>query len=78
MAMTPVTIPDLGETIERVRVLRWFVAAGDAVGEGDKLLEISTDKIDCVIEAPASGVVGEVAAGPGDVVPIGAQVAIIT
>ena len=73
--MTDVTIPDLGESIERVRILRWFKAVGESVVEGEPVVEISTDKIDAVIEAPAAGVITAHLAAIDDYVGIGAVVA---
>jgi len=47
--------------------------AGDARREGQPIVEIETDKITVEIEAPASGVLGTVTAGEGDVVPVRAD-----
>ena len=75
--MTPVVIPELGESILQVRIVRWLKAVGDRIEEGEPLLEISTDKIDAVLDAPASGVVREIRAAAEDYVAIGAEVAAI-
>jgi pyruvate/2-oxoglutarate dehydrogenase complex dihydrolipoamide acyltransferase (E2) component len=45
---------------EEVEVVAVLVAAGDAVAEGDVLLEVATDKANLDIAAPAAGTVAEV------------------
>jgi pyruvate/2-oxoglutarate dehydrogenase complex dihydrolipoamide acyltransferase (E2) component len=75
--MTSVVIPSLGEAIYQVRIVRWLKAVGDPVTEGEQLVEVSTDKIDAILPAPATGVVLEIGAAPEDYVPIGATVATI-
>ena len=47
------------------------MAVGDPVAEGDVLLDVTTDKVDVEIPAPAAGVLAEIAAGPGDAVEVG-------
>lgn len=73
----PVIVPDLGESIEHVRILRWLKAVGDAVTEGEPVVEISTDKIDAVLEAPCTGVLTEHVAAVDDHVAIGATIATV-
>ena len=73
--MVPVTIPALGETILQVRILRWFKKVGERVVAGEPLVEISTDKIDAVLECPADGVLAEATAAPEEYVDVGATVA---
>jgi 2-oxoglutarate dehydrogenase E2 component (dihydrolipoamide succinyltransferase) len=74
---TAVIIPDLGEIVERVRIVRWLKQVGDRVEHDEELLEVSTDKIDAMIQSPASGVVGEICAAEGEKVLVGAKVAVI-
>ncbi|PYN92329.1 MAG: dihydrolipoamide acetyltransferase, partial [Candidatus Rokuibacteriota bacterium] len=45
--------------------------------KGESIVEIETDKVTVEIEAPASGVLGDVSAQPGDVVPVGTTIALI-
>src|SRR5215211_2410052 len=51
-----VTMPEMGESVTEGTVLEWHVAEGDSVNEGDAVIEVSTDKIDAEVPAPASGV----------------------
>ena len=50
-------------------LLRWLKAEGEAVVKGEPLMEIETDKVTVEIDAPASGVLVNVTAQPGDVIP---------
>jgi pyruvate dehydrogenase E2 component (dihydrolipoamide acetyltransferase) len=74
---TNVIMPALEMAQETGKVLRWLKAPGDTVRKGEPILEIETDKITVEIESPASGVLGNVTAQEGDVVPVGHTIAII-
>ena len=63
-----VEMPFVGEAIERMRIVRWLRAVGDEVAAEEQLVEVTTDKIDFVIEAPASGTLVEIRAADGEVV----------
>jgi 2-oxoglutarate dehydrogenase E2 component (dihydrolipoamide succinyltransferase) len=71
---TLVVIPDLGESILKVRITRWLKAVGDPVADGEPLLELTTDKLDAVLDAPAAGVLRERAVEEGEEVAVGATV----
>jgi 2-oxoglutarate dehydrogenase E2 component (dihydrolipoamide succinyltransferase) len=51
-----VLMPQMGESITEGTVVRWFKAEGEQVKKDEPLLEISTDKVDAEVPAPASGV----------------------
>ena len=74
---TNVIMPALELAQETGKVLRWIRAAGDTVKQGEPIVEIETDKVTVEIEAPASGVLRDVTAQEGDVVPVGHTIAII-
>lgn len=74
---TNVIMPALGLSQDSGKLLRWFVAEGQPVAQGQKLMEIETDKVTVEIEAPASGLLAAVQAQAGDVVPVGHVVAVI-
>src|SRR5262245_14501609 len=74
---TNVIMPALELAQESGKVLRWLKAAGDRVQKGDPLVEIETDKITTEIEAPESGILREVIAQEGEVIPVGQTIAII-
>jgi pyruvate dehydrogenase E2 component (dihydrolipoamide acetyltransferase) len=70
-----VIMPALGVAQETGRVLQWFKAEGELVSENELLLEIETDKATVELEAPASGVLRDVSARPGDDIPVGTVIA---
>jgi pyruvate dehydrogenase E2 component (dihydrolipoamide acetyltransferase) len=74
---TTVIMPALELAQETGKVLRWLKSPGDRVNKGEPIVEIETDKVTVEVEAPASGQLGEVSAGPGDVVPVGKTIALI-
>jgi len=71
-------MPQLGETVAEGKITKWFKAAGDAVKPGDNLFEIETDKTSMEVPATSAGVLTEIRVREGDVVPVGAVVAIIS
>jgi 2-oxoglutarate dehydrogenase E2 component (dihydrolipoamide succinyltransferase) len=68
-----VTMPQLGESVTEGTVTRWLKAVGDTVVADEPLLEISTDKVDTEIPAPASGVLVSITAPEDAVVPVGSE-----
>src|SRR5256712_8299674 len=74
---TDVIMPALEMAQETGKVLKWLKAPGDAVRKGEPIVEIETDKVTVEIEAPASGVLRDVTARAGDVVPVGTTIALI-
>ena len=72
-----VIMPALELAQETGKVLRWLKSPGDTVRKGESIVEIETDKVTVEIEAPASGVLREVTARAGDVVPVGQTIALI-
>ncbi|HEX5999818.1 MAG TPA: 2-oxo acid dehydrogenase subunit E2 [Hyphomicrobiaceae bacterium] len=72
-----VLMPQLGETVAEGKITQWYKAQGDAVKPGDSLFEIETDKTSMEVPATSAGVLAEVRASAGDVVPVGAIVAVI-
>jgi 2-oxoglutarate dehydrogenase E2 component (dihydrolipoamide succinyltransferase) len=70
-----VELPALGESVVEGTVSRWLVAAGDRVEVDQPLVEVTTDKVDAEIPSPVAGIVVEILAAEGDVVPVGARLA---
>ena len=72
-----VIMPALELAQETGKVLHWLKSPGDRVSKGEPIVEIETDKVTVEIEAPASGVLRDVTAREGDVVPVGQTIAVI-
>lgn len=64
-------MPDAGEGLTEAEVLGWRVAVGDEVVVNQILLEVETAKAAVELPSPYAGVVVEILAAPGDVVPVG-------
>lgn len=64
-----VVVPDPGDH-EEFEVVEVMVEVGERVEQGDSLLEISTDKANMDVEAPAAGTVTEIRVADGDTVPV--------
>jgi 2-oxoglutarate decarboxylase len=74
-ATVQITMPEMGESVTEGIVLEWHVSAGDAVSEGDTVVEVSTDKVDAEVPAPMDGVIVKIVAQVDDEVPVGAPLA---
>ena len=70
-----VAMPEMGESVTEGTVLEWHVAEGEEVAEGDTVIEVSTDKVDAEVPAPASGVITKLLVQPDDVVQVGQALA---
>ncbi|MFX3674250.1 MAG: dihydrolipoamide acetyltransferase family protein [Paenisporosarcina sp.] len=64
-------LPDIGEGIHEGEIVKWFVKAGDSIGEDDILCEIQNDKAVVEIPSPVAGKVEEVLVGEGTVATVG-------
>src|SRR5438874_4111651 len=74
---TDVVMPQMGESIAEGTIVRWIKKVGDQVDRDEPLFEISTDKVDAEIPAPAAGVVTEIRHKEGETVPVNTVVAVI-
>jgi len=72
-----VVMPQLGETVKEGTVTAWHKKAGDKVQAGERLFEVTTDKVDTEIPAAASGVLAQILVAEGETVPVGARLAVI-
>ena len=70
-------MPQLGETVTEGTITRWFKAVGDAVARDEPLFEVSTDKVDSEVPAPAGGTLSEIRVPEGETVDVGVVLAVI-
>jgi 2-oxoglutarate dehydrogenase E1 component len=70
-----VALPEMGESVTEGTVVEFRKKPGDRVREGETIVEITTDKVDVEVPAPAAGVVTKIFAKEGDVVAVGAPLA---
>ncbi|MDQ3768091.1 MAG: 2-oxo acid dehydrogenase subunit E2 [Actinomycetota bacterium] len=73
--MVDVVMPQLGVSIAEGTLVEWRKAVGDRVEADETIAEVSTDKIDTEIPAPASGVVAELLVAVGETVTVGTSLA---
>jgi pyruvate dehydrogenase E2 component (dihydrolipoamide acetyltransferase) len=72
-----VLMPKWGLTMKTGKIARWLAAEGDSIQAGQPLLEVETDKITNVVEAAAAGVLFQIVAPAGEVVPVMTVIGII-
>ena len=72
-----ITVPTLGESVADATVARWIKTTGDAVAADEPVVELETDKVTLEVPAPAAGTLGEIIAGEGATVEVGASLAIL-
>jgi len=74
---TDVVMPQMGESIFEGTITKWLKKTGDKVQRDEPLFEISTDKVDAEIPAPASGVLQEIKVSEGNTVQVNTVVGVI-
>jgi pyruvate dehydrogenase E2 component (dihydrolipoamide acetyltransferase) len=74
---TDVVMPQMGESIVEGTITKWLKKPGDKVQRDEPLFEISTDKVDAEIPAPASGVLQEIKVSEGTTVQVNTVVGVI-
>lgn len=67
----------LGPDLDFATVIRWLKAPGDAVVQGEVILEVEGEKATEEIASPVDGVIVELVAAEGDELPVGALLALI-
>ena len=70
-------MPQLGETVTEGTITRWMKSVGEQVERDEPLFEVSTDKVDSEVPAPAAGVLSEILVPEGETVAVGARLAVI-
>src|SRR4029453_499141 len=73
-----IVMPAMGESVAEGTILEWAKQPGDTIAEDETIVEISTDKVDAEVPAPASGTLTEVLANAGDTVTVGQVIARMT
>src|ERR1700746_3518794 len=74
---TDIIMPQMGESIVEGTITKWLKKPGDKVQRDEPLFEISTDKVDAEIPAPASGVLQEIKVSEGNTVQVNTVVGVI-
>jgi 2-oxoglutarate dehydrogenase E2 component (dihydrolipoamide succinyltransferase) len=77
MAQYELLLPKMGESVAEATIIKWVKAAGDAIDSDESVLEIATDKVDSEVPSPVAGTLVKTLFNEGDVVKVGAVIAII-
>jgi 2-oxoglutarate dehydrogenase E2 component (dihydrolipoamide succinyltransferase) len=77
MARVEMTMPKMGESIMEGTVLKWLKQVGDAIEQDESVLEVATDKVDTEVPALHAGTLAEILVQEGQVVAVGAPIAIV-
>jgi 2-oxoglutarate dehydrogenase E2 component (dihydrolipoamide succinyltransferase) len=75
MALVEMVMPKMGESIMEGTILTWLKQEGDQIEADESVLEVATDKVDTEVPAIHAGILMEILAKEGDVVPVGAAIA---
>src|ERR671914_2212716 len=73
-----IVMPAMGESVCEGTIREWAKQPGEPVAEDETIVEISTDKVDAEVPAPASGIIEEILAQAGDTVTVGQVIARMT
>ena len=76
-SITAVTMPKWGIEMTEGAITGWHVAVGESITKGAPLLDVETEKIVNVVDAPGSGVLRRILADKGETLPVGALLGII-
>lgn len=69
--MIEIKVPELGESIQEVQILKWLVPEGEFVAQDEDLVEVETEKATQVIPAPDNGIIKSISAGEGAFAKVG-------
>ncbi len=70
-----VVTPSAGESVTEGTILEWHAKVGDEIKVDETIVEISTDKVDVELPAPATGTISEILVAEGDTVTVGQVIA---
>src|SRR3954452_9978478 len=73
-----IVMPEMGESVTEGTILEWHVSEGDQIAEGDTVVEVSTDKVDAEVPAPADGTITKILVGPDETIEVGKPMAVLT
>ncbi|MDF2158073.1 dihydrolipoamide acetyltransferase family protein [Algoriphagus sp. CAU 1675] len=77
MASVEMLMPKMGESIIEGTILTWLKKEGDTIEQDESVLEVATDKVDTEVPATHGGILKKILAKEGDVIAVGAPIAII-
>jgi pyruvate dehydrogenase E2 component (dihydrolipoyllysine-residue acetyltransferase) len=73
-----IIMPELGQTVDEGKVVRWLKKPGDKISKGDVLLEVETDKVTMDVEAYKTGYLRSLLVEEGQMAPAFSPIAVLT
>src|SRR4028119_880690 len=74
---TPITMPQLGESVTEGTIARWLKAEGDEVEKDEPLCEVDTDKVSAELPSPFAGKIEELLVSEGTTVDVGTEIVLV-
>ena len=74
---TPVTMPQLGESVTEGTIARWLKAEGEEIEKDEPLCEVDTDKVNAELPSPLSGTIEKLLISEGTTVDVGTEIALV-
>jgi 2-oxoisovalerate dehydrogenase E2 component (dihydrolipoyl transacylase) len=74
---TPVTMPQLGESVTEGTIARWLKAEGDEIEKDEPLAEVDTDKVNAELPSPVAGKIERFLVSEGTTVDVGTEIALV-
>ena len=74
--LVQVTLPEMGESVAEGSIVEWRKRVGDYIAQGEPLVDVTTDKVDVEVPAPASGVIASLHGDEGQSIAVGALLAV--
>ena len=74
---TPVTMPQLGESVTEGTIARWLKAEGDEIEKDESLAEVDTDKVNAELPSPVAGKIEKLLVSEGTTVDVGTEIALV-
>ncbi|MFL6057928.1 MAG: dihydrolipoamide acetyltransferase family protein [Rubrobacteraceae bacterium] len=74
---TPVTMPQLGESVTEGTITRWLKAEGDEVEKDEPLAEVDTDKVNAELPSPVAGKIEKLLVSEGTTVDVGTEILLV-
>ena len=74
---TPVTMPQLGESVTEGTITRWLKAEGDEIEKDEPLAEVDTDKVNAELPSPVAGTIEKLLVSEGTTVDVGTEILLV-
>jgi 2-oxoisovalerate dehydrogenase E2 component (dihydrolipoyl transacylase) len=74
---TPVTMPQLGESVTEGTITRWLKAEGDEIALDEPIAEVDTDKVNAELPSPVAGRIEKLLVSEGTTVDVGTEIVLV-